>query len=284
MKITACVIQEKGPGGARRVCSVPLARSGYGWWPCLAKRTCGSQGCLCWLTLPWMGLVIARWKHHFSSCQISPEPCGSICLYRDIYAVSYVHTYGLEFLLNTLFTSYRTQSTIRLNSEFSSPRTLLFKPILWQRIPKEQQNLPQVIFISLFYFSLFLTIHCWFFIRRKQETEPDTNGFIHTSVCKVFVNRTAECLIDLPVKYGSPGYLCWLICLQYQCVFVCTWSTGKWWNNWSDPERWKFLCTDSAAFYPPKLGLSSMKKCQFESIIRKVCKMHCFLSLWSHSS
>lgn len=47
IKITACVIQEKGPGGARRVCSMPLPRLGYGWWPWLAKRTCGGQGCLC---------------------------------------------------------------------------------------------------------------------------------------------------------------------------------------------------------------------------------------------
>lgn len=74
------------------------------------------------------------------------------------------------------------------------------------------------------------------------------------------------------------------MCLQCQCVFCFHLEHGEVVKHGSHPRRWKFLCADSAAACPPQLGLSSTKKCPFESLIRKVWKRHCSLSLGSQAS
>lgn len=122
-----------------------------------------------------------------------PKPCGNICPCTGYMQHFAVHTCGLEFFLNEVCTSHHTQTTVCLKTRFSSPRTWLFKPTQWQRIPKEQQNIPGVIFIVFFPPALFLTIHCYCFVSRKKETRPNTNVFKHTAIFRqtVFISRTA---------------------------------------------------------------------------------------------
>lgn len=97
-----------------------------------------------------------------------PNPCGAWTAHVQHFDVCMC---GLEFVLNELCSSYPTQTTTCVNTQFSSPRMLLFKPTQWQRIPKEQQNLiPSGVFLLLS-----RTSHC--FINRKQEKRPNTEVF-----------------------------------------------------------------------------------------------------------
>lgn len=75
-------------------------------------------------------------------------------------------------------------------------------------------------FVFLFFFFLFFWQFTAIVLFAESKKQNLTQMFllILQDADRVFINWTAECLIDLPVKHGSPGYLCWLMCLQYQCV------------------------------------------------------------------
>lgn len=147
IKIECVLSQGRGADGVRGVCCSPPARlldTGHPWWP---RGPMVAQAASPDPRPHTQGLLLHCKKITFIHNRSVPNPCGAWTAHVQHFDVCMC---GLEFVLSEPCSSYPTQTTTCVNTQFSSPRMLLFKPTQWQRIPKEQQNLSRVVFFPSF--------------------------------------------------------------------------------------------------------------------------------------